>query len=449
METRAIIQKKRDGFELSGDELEHMILGYLAGDVPDYQMSAWLMAVLLLGMSEEETHEMTSLMMYSGRVLTPADLPSPSADKHSTGGVGDKVSLALAPLVASAGVCVPMLSGRGLGHTGGTLDKLESVPGLRTDLGIDRFIDQVETVGCCIASQSGEMTPADGAIYALRDVTGTVESLPLIVSSIVGKKVAEGAGAIVYDVKWGGGAFMKDMESAVELATRLVAETERFDRKAMAFVTDMNQPLGMAVGNSLEMIEAIDLLSGDGPDDLREITVLLGAAMLYLAGAVGSLEAGVDTLSVSISAGSARAKLEEMIHAQGGDGGVVYDTTMFPVSSETIDITSEAGGYVHSIDARGLGALVCEMGGGRKTVEDEIDHGVGALLHKKEGDRVAPAEPLATLFVPSGSDGSSLRERVGALLQISSDMPERRPLAPLIVTARGPQKWGGEGPGLP
>jgi pyrimidine-nucleoside phosphorylase len=439
MRTLDIIQKKRDGLELDSKEIEHMITGYVSGAVPDYQMSAWLMAVLLLGMSEDETHEMTRLMTYSGRVLRPEELPSPSADKHSTGGVGDKVSLALAPLVASAGVCVPMLSGRGLGHTGGTLDKLESVPGLRTDLGIDRFIKQVETVGCCIASQSEEMTPADGAIYALRDVTGTVESLPLIVSSIVSKKIAEGAGSIVYDVKWGGGAFMRDMEVAVELATRLVDETERFDRKALAFVTDMNQPLGNAVGNSLEMMEAIDLLAGEGPADLRELTVLLGSAMLFMAGSADSLQAGVDVLTVPIASGAGLSKLKEMIRAQGGDDGVVDDASKLPVSRDTLEVTSDADGYVGSIDAKGLGALVNEMGGGRLQVQDEIDHGVGALLLKKEGDEVGHGDTLARLFIPASAKPQEVLERAGRLFEVSPDAPVKRPLAPWIVTADGPQ----------
>jgi len=441
METLNIIQKKRDGVELTAEELEHMIMGYVSGAVPDYQMSAWLMAVFIRGMSDVETSEMTRLMTYSGRVVRPGDLPSPSADKHSTGGVGDKVSLALAPLVASAGVYVPMLSGRGLGHTGGTLDKLESVKGLRTDLGVEGFVKQVEAVGCCIASQSEEMNPADGAIYALRDVTSTVESTPLIVSSIVSKKVAEGAGSIVYDVKWGAGAFMSEKEDALELASRLVKETERFDRRSLAFVSDMNQPLGAAVGNSLEMIEAIELLAGGGPDDLREITVLLGAAMLYLAGAAESLEAGVDVLAVSIASGAALVKLKEMIQAQGGDEGVVDDTSRLEVSNDTLEVKSNAGGYVSFIDARGLGAFVCEMGGGHLSKDDTIDHGVGAILLKKEGDPVRVGEPLVKLYLPGRPRVSGISERVSEMLRISSEIPKKRPLVPWIVTSEGPQLW--------
>lgn len=441
MDTIGVIQKKRDGAELTANELEHMIAGFTSGAVPDYQMSAWLMAVLLRGMSDDETYEMTRLMMRSGRALSPAELPLPSADKHSTGGVGDKVSLALAPLVASAGVCVPMLSGRGLGHTGGTLDKLESIKGLRTKLSVEEFMKQVETIGCCIASQSDGMNPADGKIYALRDVTGTVESLPLIVSSIVSKKVAEGAGSLVYDVKWGGGAFMSEMESALELASRLVRETERFDRKAVAFVTDMNQPLGAAVGNSLEVIEAIDLLKGEGPSDLEEITLLLGGAMLDLAGAAAGVSAGAKVLRASIESGAALSKLKEMIRAQGGDDSVVEDTSVLHVSENVVDVVSNEEGYVSLIAAKKLGALVCEMGGGRRRVGDTIDHGVGAVLLKKVGDHVAAGEPLLRLHASDRVKAKDLTGWSRTLFEISPASQESRPLVSWVVTARGQTSW--------
>ncbi len=441
MDARRIILKKRDGRELSRAEIESMVLEYTRDAVPDCQMSAWLMAVLCRGMSDAETHELTAAMLRSGRVIRPDELPSPSADKHSTGGVGDKVSLALAPLVASAGVCVPMLSGRGLGHTGGTLDKLESLKGLRTNLTAGQFIEQVRSVGCCIASQSEEMTPADGKIYALRDVTGTVESVPLIVSSIVSKKVAEGAGSVVFDVKWGGGAFVKEMGAAVDLAVRLVRECERFDRRAMAFVTDMNQPLGNAVGNALELIESIDLLRGRGPSDLRSITVTLGAAMLFLSGYARSIEDGEAVLGARIESGEALAKMKELLVAQGGDAGAVDDTSLLGVSPRVLDVVCDAEGYVRSIDARELGFLVCEMGGGRTKPGDSVNHGVGVVLLKKVGDRVSSGEPLARLHVANASQENDLARRVSAVFNVSPTEPTLLPLVPLVVTADGPRPW--------
>lgn len=444
MDARSIILRKRDGLELTSGELAYIVKRFTAGDIPKYQMSAWLMAVLLRGMSEDETHELTNLLVHSGRVLNPNDLPSPSADKHSTGGVGDKVSLALAPLVASAGVYVPMLSGRGLGHTGGTLDKLESIKGLRTDLSADEFISQVNAVGCCIASQSEEMTPADGKMYALRDVTGTVESLPLIVSSIVGKKVAEGAASLVFDVKWGRGAFMSEIDAALELASELVKEAGRFERKAIAFVTDMNQPLGNAVGNALELIEAIDLLRGCGPDDVTSATLLLGGAMLYLAGKAETIDEGAAHLRGLIRSGAAIERLGALVRAQGGDPTAIDDTSLLRVSSIVMDVTSDRDGYVGSIDTRGLGYLMCSMGGGRLRADETIDHGVGALLLKKEGDAVRKDEPLVKLYASDQGRSTELAQSVAALFDISSSPPEPRPLVPWIVTAEGREQWGAE-----
>lgn len=442
VDARTLIIKKRNGGEHSTDELEFMVKGFTAGWVPDYQMSAWLMAVLLRGMSEGETHYMTGHMLRSGRILDPRELPSPSADKHSTGGVGDKVSLALAPLVASAGVCVPMLSGRGLAHTGGTLDKLESVKGLRTDLTLAEFVAQVESVGCCIASQCEEMVPADGKIYALRDVTGTVESKPLIISSIVSKKVAEGAGCLVYDVKCGNGAFMAEIEDALELAAKLVSESERFGRRALAFVTDMNQPLGRAVGNSLEMIEAIELLGGRGPADLASLTLLLGGAMLYLSGAAGTIEEGSDLLRRSLDSGRALKKLEELVRAQGGDPAAVADTSTLSVAPHSVDVPARSAGYVTSINTRGLGDLVCEMGGGRLKAGDPIDRGVGALILKKEGDWVDLGEPLAELYTSEQSGAERLSRVASRLFETDDSPPDRRPLVHWIVTPEGATSWG-------
>jgi pyrimidine-nucleoside phosphorylase len=335
-----------------------------------------------------------------------------------------------------------MLSGRGLGHTGGTLDKLESVTGLKTNLSADAFVSQVNSVGCCIASQSDEMTPADGKIYALRDVTGTVESLPLIVSSIVSKKVAEGAGSLVFDVKWGRGAFMRRMEDALELASELVKETERFERRAIAFVTDMNQPLGRAVGNAMELVEATDILRGAGPADVTSITLLLGGAMLHLAGMAESIEEGTGVLRQSIRSGAALNRLKDLVRVQGGDPTAIDDTSLLPVSRTAIDVTSDREGYVSSIDARGLGSLVCSMGGGRSRSGDAIDHGVGALLLKKEGDPVKSGEALARLHTSDRSWVNGIADSAAALYDISFARPEPRPLVTHIVTSEGYSSWG-------
>jgi pyrimidine-nucleoside phosphorylase len=444
MDARRIIMKKRDGDELSPAEIEFMVLGFVRGAVADYQMSSWLMAVLLRGMSGAETHELTAAMLRSGRVVRPQDLPTLSADKHSTGGVGDKVSLALAPLVASAGVCVPMLSGRGLGHTGGTLDKIESLRGLRTDLNYDGFIEQVRRVGCCIASQSDEINPADGRIYALRDVTGTVESIPLIVSSIVSKKVAEGAASLVFDVKWGAGAFIRELDDAVDLALRLVQESERFDRRAMAFVTDMSQPLGNAVGNALELIESVELLRGHGPADLEAVTLLLGAAMLFLSGKAGSVEEGRALLEEKVESGAALDKMKELVDAQGGDPAAIDDVSLIDVCPEAVDVLCGTEGYVRSIDARELGFLVCEMGGGRLRAGDELDRGVGAVLLKKVGDGVRRDEPLARLHFAERSPAGEIARRATSLFEISPSPPPPRPLVPIVVTSSGPRPWDDE-----
>ncbi len=442
MDARSIILKKREGLELTPSELEFMVSGFVSGAVPDYQMSAWLMSVLWRGMSEAETHKLTDLMLTSGTALDPAAFPCPSADKHSTGGVGDKVSLCLAPLVAAAGLCVPMISGRGLGHTGGTLDKLESLKGLRTDLRVREFVGQVRSVGCCIAAQTSEMAPADGAIYALRDVTGTVESVPLIVSSIVSKKIAEGAGCLVFDVKWGGGAFMREMDDALDLAAELVRHTERFGRKAAAFVTDMNQPLGIAVGNALELAESVNVLRGRGPADLTSLTLLLGGAMLDLAGAAASISTGEEILRGAIESGAALEKFNEMIEAQGGDPAALEEPSLMAIAPRVDSVCSGASGYVRSVDARGIGALVREIGGGRLRAGDRIDHSVGLLALKKEGDRVNAGEPLAELHLPERVDAESYARRASALFEIAGEPPQPRPLVAWVVTGEGRHEWG-------
>jgi pyrimidine-nucleoside phosphorylase len=445
VDARTIILKKKNGEELSSEELRHMIVGYTEGRIPDYQMSAWLMAVLWRGMTDKERHETTKLMLHSGRVIRPDRLPTPSVDKHSTGGVGDKVSLALAPLVASAGVYVPMLSGRSLGHTGGTLDKLESIEGLRTDLPVERFISTVKSVGACIASQTDDMVPADGKIYALRDVTGTVESIPLIVASIISKKVAEGAESFVFDVKWGRGAFMSEMDGAIELASKLVEEADRQGRRALAFVTDMNQPLGRAVGNALELAEAVELLRGGGPADAKALTLLLGAAMLNLAGKSDDLAEGVSALEETVRSGRALAAFKAMIEAQGGDTAFLEDVSLLAVACNVSDVCSPADGYVSSIDCRNLGFLVCDMGGGRTKTGQLIDHGVGAILLKKRGDEVGRGEPLMRLYLSDKTQTETLTDRAEKLFIISEAPPAPSSLVSWKVTTRGAERWSDTG----
>lgn len=390
-----IIQKKRDGGELSRDEIATFIAGFARDEIPDYQMAALAMAIYLNGMTPAEIAGLTDEMLASGIVFQWPDDGGVRVDKHSTGGIGDKVSLPLAAMLACCDLQVPMISGRGLGATGGTLDKLESIPGFRTDLSVEEFRRITMEVGCVIASASDDLAPADRKLYALRDVTATVPSIPLITASIMSKKLAEGLDALVLDVKVGSGAFMKTRDDARALAHSLVATGERMNVETRALITDMNQPLGRAVGNAVEVDESLTLLEGGGPDDLREVTLALGSELLVMTGRAETPAAAQLQLAKTIDDGTARERFAKMTAAQGGD--IEAARKIAPARS----IASEAAGTVTSIDAERIGQAVIAMGGGRKQKGDAIDHSTGLEMQVRLGDQIEPGQPLATLFAPA------------------------------------------------
>jgi pyrimidine-nucleoside phosphorylase len=420
-DARALIREKRDRKTHRPDELAAMIASYVRGEVPDYQVSAWLMAAFLNGLDEAETDALTRALLDSGRVFDWKDLGRPSADKHSTGGVGDKVSLILAPLVAACGVLVPMVSGRGLGHTGGTLDKLESIPGFRTQLTPERMRSQLATLGVIMVGQGADLAPADGKLYALRDVTSTVEHESFIVSSIVSKKIAEGADAIVYDVKCGNGAFMRTRESAVHLARRLVETTRSLGRRAAALVTDMNQPLGEAAGNALEVFESAEILRGRGPGDVRSLTLELSAMMLEQSGAERTIESARHRAATALESGEAWKKFLAMVEAQGGDPRSVERAGGLPRAPVIADVPSPSSGRVVAIDTFALGELVVGIGGGRATKDDAIDPRVGLMVRKHVGDAVERGEPLLQIHL-AAADAAAV-ERAAACFTISDSIP--------------------------
>jgi pyrimidine-nucleoside phosphorylase len=431
-----VIQLKRDGRPVPTAAIEGLIDGYVEGTVPDYQMAAFCMAVFFRGMSAEELDALTRAMLLSGDVLDLSGIPGVKVDKHSTGGVGDKVSLALAPLAAACGVKVPMISGRGLGHTGGTLDKLESIPGFRVDLPVQRFREIVASVGACLIGQTERLAPADRRLYALRDVTATVESIPLISASIMSKKLAEGIDALVLDVKVGSGAFMKRIEQARELARTLCGIGRSFGKRVTALLTGMDQPLGRAVGNALEVAEAVELLRGGGPGDLKEVTVELTAEMLLLAGVASDAAGARLAVEAALRNGSGLAKLREIVAAQGGAAAAVDDLSLLPQAEGAFPAASADGGVVQAIDAESLGLAAMALGAGRARVEDRVDPGVGLTVLKKVGDRVEPGEPLCTVHHGRGGTESpeQVAERVRRAYQIG---PEVVPLEPLVLERIG------------
>ena len=394
----SLIQHKRDGGALRPAEWTALIEGYTAGRVPDYQMSALLMAVVWRGMTAEELAALTDAMLQSGDRLRFDGFERPRADKHSTGGIGDKVSLLLAPMVASCGVAVPMMSGRGLGHTGGTLDKLESIPGFRTALTLREAKTQVERIGCAMLGQTPEIAPADKRLYALRDVTGTVESIPLIAASIMSKKLAEGLNGLVLDVKTGSGAFLPDEVQALELARTMIGLGEVRGCPTVALLTAMDRPLGRSCGNALEVEEAIDGLRGDGPGDLMEVTYALAVEMLLLVGAAADAADARRRLEDSVSSGRALETLRSIIEAQGGDPRVLDDPALLPQAGEVEVFRAPRDGVVAQIEPRQIGRAILELGGGRRTIEEEIDPSVGFVIPAKPGDRVKAGEPLASVF---------------------------------------------------
>lgn len=424
-----IIEKKRDGHELTAEEIDFFIQGYTRGDIPDYQAAAWLMAVYLRGMSERETRDLTLAMARSGDMLDLSDVAPMVADKHSSGGIGDKVTLVVAPIVAACGVPVGKMTGRGLGFTGGTVDKLESIPGFRTDLSPQEFKAQLARIGIVITGQSENLAPADRKLYALRDVTGTVSSLPLIVSSIMSKKLAGGATAILLDVKVGSGAFMKTVEEASRLAEAMVRLGRELGRRVGALVSDMNQPLGWAVGNALEVQEAISVLHEGGPPDLREHCLVVAAEMLALAGRVADSTEGVELAAQAIADGSAWRKFRALIAAQGGDVRFVDEPDRLPCAPIIEPIPALADGYLQKVDAAQVGMAVVELGGGREKKGDPIDHSVGVIVHYKVGDRVQKGTPLCTIHA---SDRVRLERAKARLLKAHTIGPESVPPLPLF-----------------
>ena len=396
-----LIQKKRDGGELSRDELRFFVQGYTRGEIADYQASALAMAVFFKGMTPAETLALTEAMRDSGEVLDLKDLPGPKVDKHSTGGVGDKTSLVLAPLVAACGAYVPMISGRGLGHTGGTLDKLESIPGFNVRLTLDQFRKVLEQARVGLIGQTPEIAPADRKLYALRDVTATVESLPLIAASIMSKKMAEGIDALVLDVKTGDGAFLRSLDDSKALASAMVTIGEGLGKKVIALITDMDQPLGRSAGNALEVVEAIETLKGRGPKDLESLSLELAARMIQSVGLSPSLEAARAKVRDALSAGQGLERLRQVIELQGGDPRVCDDPTLLPRAARTVDFRAEADGRVLRLGCRALGRAAMLLGAGRERVDSLIDPGVGIVFHKKVGELVVEGEPILTLHVNS------------------------------------------------
>ncbi len=392
-----LIGRKRDGHQLTPDEIRWLIAAYTDGRVPDHQMAPLLMAIVLNGLSDVELGPWTEAMLHSGDVADLSHIPKLKIDKHSTGGVGDKISLPLAPMVAACGIAVPMMSGRSLGHTGGTLDKLESIPGFRTQLDKDEFAAVLEKTGFVMAGQSPTMVPADRKIYALRDVTGTVPSVPLISSSIMSKKLAEDLDGLVLDVKVGLGAFMPGIEDARRLAETMVGIGRSHDTPVVAYLTCMDQPLGNEVGNANELAESIAVLRGDGPEDVVELTLTLGAEMLVLGGAAPTLEDARQRLNDTIEDGSALATLRDVVVAQGGDPDVIDDPTLLPRAEHTEVIAASQSGYVARCDALAIGQAAVRLGAGRTDIADAVDHGVAITLHAKIGDAVHPGDPLATV----------------------------------------------------
>jgi pyrimidine-nucleoside phosphorylase len=423
-----LIQKKRNGGELTRDEIACLVSGYTGGSIADYQMSAFLMAVYFQGMTPAETVTLTREMIASGIVVDLSELPGHKVDKHSTGGVGDKTSLILAPLAAAAGVWVPMVSGRGLGHTGGTLDKLESIPGFRVGLTLDEYKHVLKTTGLVLSGATKEIAPADKKIYALRDVTATVESIPLITGSILSKKVAEGIDGLVMDVKFGKGAFMKSFANARQLAESLASVGRGLGLEIRALLTDMNQPLGQAVGNALEVIECIEVLKGRGPADLKELSIELAAQMVLVAQKAGSLESARALIQQQIDNGAGLEKLRAVIAAQGGDPAVVDDDSRMPRASHQVDVLAGADGFVAGIEAEAVGLAAMQLGAGRERIDSIIDPAVGIVLHKKVGDPVRAGESLGTIHYNASEKLELARQMLAGAFSCSDAAPPARPL---------------------
>jgi pyrimidine-nucleoside phosphorylase len=425
-----IIANKRDGRALSRDEIKGFIDGVVSGAFQDYQSAALLMAIVLKGMTAQETAWLTEAMMRSGRIVELPEITRPKVDKHSTGGVGDKVSLVLAPLAAACGLCVPMMSGRGLGHTGGTLDKLESIPGFRTQLSDTEYRQQLASIHQAMIGQSTDMVPADRKLYALRDVTATVESIPLICASILSKKLAEGIDALVLDVKFGHGAFMPDEASGRQLAEALVAISAQMGKPTTALLTRMDQPLGRTIGNSLEVIESIQCLRGDGPEDLMEVTYALCTEMLLLGGLHATRASAMEALQAAIKSGAALDAFRALVEAQGGDATVLDDFSRLPMTEHTkaFALATKQPMYVTRLEARSFGEAACLLGAGRVATDSAINPAVGLELLKKVGDPVEPGEPIIHIHYQNTNTLEAAEARLQKAIQLSSEPPEHSPL---------------------
>ncbi len=434
-----IIAKKRDGGVLTDEEIQFFITGYVNGEIPDYQASALCMAIFLRGMNAHETAQLTLCMAKSGDTVDLSSIDGIKVDKHSTGGVGDKTTLVVAPIVASLGVRVAKMSGRGLGHTGGTIDKLESIPGLHTDLDRDRFFEIVRKVGCCVVGQTGNLVPADKKLYSLRDVTATVNCIPLIASSIMSKKIAAGSDCILLDVKTGSGAFMKTVEDSIKLAQAMVEIGEHVGRRTVALITDMDRPLGDNIGNALEVQEVCSTLHGKGPNDLTEVCLDLAANMLYLAGK-GEIGECKKLARRQIDNGQGFEKFKEMVAAQGGDTAVLDDTEKFAKAAVEFPVPAEKDGFITAMDTEKCGIASVELGAGREKKGDPIDYSAGIILKKKTGDRVKKGEPIACFYAADAEKCKSAAHLFEGAVTIGATVPAAVPLIHARVTAQGVER---------
>ncbi len=420
----SIIRKKRDGKEISKVEIEYLVNQYTRDELPDYQMSAFLMAAFLNRLNDKEASALTSAMLHSGKILDLSDIPGKKVDKHSTGGVGDKLSLILAPIVASCGVPVPMISGRGLGHTGGTLDKLESITGFKVDISLERYREILKECQMVMAGATEDIAPADKRLYALRDVTATVESIPLIAGSIMSKKLAEGIDALVLDVKFGSGAFMKTKEEALELAETLVNIGESFGKETIAYLTNMNQPLGYKIGNWLEVEESIDALNGDGPDDVMTVTHQLSGTMIYLGGEASSISDGIEKSRQAVSNGKAMETWKKLVKMQDGDSSLMDNPGKYPKTKHTFKVNAAQEGYLQAMNAYEIGMASVELGAGRRKKEDTIDPAAGLILNKKIGDHVKKGETIATGFTNNRQAIDTVTDSIRQAVSIGTEKPE-------------------------
>ena len=428
-----IIRKKRDKFSLTEEEIQFMVSSYTKQKLPDYQFSAFLMAGFINGFSKEETSYLTKAMLYSGKIIDLSAIESIKVDKHSTGGVGDKTSLILAPIVACTGICVPMISGRGLGHTGGTLDKLESIPGFRTNLNLREYKKQLQKIGAVLIGQTQEIAPADKTIYSLRDVTATVESIPLITGSIMSKKLAEGIDGLVLDVKTGSGAFMKKYEDAITLAEALINAAKSFDKKVLAFITDMNQPLGNYIGNWLEVYECIKVLKNEVENDLSSLSLSLAGAMIYLGKKAGSIEEGTEMAAGIVKSGKAFDKFSEIVRHQGGNVKFINDPETYPNAKYYDSVKLEVEGYVSEIDNYELGMAALELGAGRKVKEDKIDPTAGIVFYAKLGEKFDKTKVAAELYSSSRKRNEKAKERILNAVKVSKTKPAKQLLIKKII----------------